>query len=87
MGLFKSKVVLKGGGPCDGAERVLPNDQNLILYARLYMGRDKLGSQDLIQDASCPHAYVRLDSKTFAYDGLRIVESGQDVSVEMRSFA
>jgi hypothetical protein len=45
-----------------------------------------LGALTVIQDTMCPHAYVRLDKKVFAYDGLRIVEAKSEVPVEMRSF-
>ena len=86
MGQLKTKVVVKGGGPCDGGERVLPNGQNLILVARVYTARDKLGALAVIQDALCPHAYVRLDDKTFIYDGLRVIEANPAVPVEARSF-
>jgi hypothetical protein len=86
VGLIKTKVRIRGGGPCDGDERVLPNGQKLILVARAYLAQNKTGSMDLIQDTMCAHAYVRLDTSTFAYDGLRIVEADQPVPVEMRSF-
>lgn len=86
MGLFKTKITIKGGGPCDGAERILQNSQNLVLVARMYVARDKLGVQSVVQDSFCAHAYVRLDAKTFVYDGLRFVESDSPVPVEERSF-
>ena len=86
MGLLKTKVALKGGGPCDGDEKILPNGQLLFLAARVYLSRDKLGALTVIQDTMCPHAYVRLDKKVFAYDGLRIVEVEPPVPVELRSF-
>lgn len=86
MGLLKTKVMLVGGGPCDGAEKILPNSQLLFLVARVYLSRDKLGALAVIQDTMCAHAYVRLDKKTFAHDGLRIVEAESTVLVEMRSF-
>jgi hypothetical protein len=86
MGQFKTKVVLVGGGPCDGAERILTNDQNLILVARVHLSRDKLDAMTVVQDTMCPHAYVRLDARTFAYDGLRVVEAESAVPVELRSF-
>lgn len=87
MGQFKTKVVLNGGGPCDGGERILPNDQDLILVARVHLSRDKLDALTVIQDTLCAHGYVRLDKKTFAYDGLRIVEDKPAIAVELRSFA
>ncbi len=87
MGLLKTKVILIGGGPCDGGERILSNGQDLFLSARIHMCRDSTGALAIVQDVMCAHGYIRKDSKTFIYDGLRIIESEPPVPVEMRSFA
>lgn len=86
VGQIKTKVTLGGGGPCDGAERILPNDQSIILVARVHLSRDKLGALNVIQDTMCAHGYVRLNEKAFSYDGLRIVEAKLAIAVELRSF-
>lgn len=86
MGKVKTTATFKMGGPYDGASRPVPNRQNLVLTARLYIVRDPKGALQLVQDRTCAHAYVRLDDRTFLYDGLRKVDKECPVRVEIRSF-
>lgn len=86
MGKIKTTATFKMGGPYDGAVRLVPNKQKLVLAARLYVVRDPKGTLRLIQDQTCAHAYIRLDDRTFLYDGLRKVDKECRVRVELRSF-
>jgi len=74
------RQTLFSGGPADGDMRMLPDDVRVVFFPRLMIDRGR--GFDTYEDAKFIHAYVRIDTSRFAYDGIRAIE--QDLQSQFR---
>jgi hypothetical protein len=68
-------VSFYGGGPEDSSSRPVPDSVRVVCFPRLLIERQKGGDMNFYEDAKFAHAYVRMDGRTFIYDGIRAIES------------